>query len=107
MDSIQITPIQSTVGVHDLSAIEHKISVFPNPASNYVTIHYDLQNSSLVKIDLVDVLGKSIKMMLPLAQQTADSYKTSWQLGDLNAGLYFIKMTINGVESTIKLSVIN
>ena len=107
MDSTKITPTPSTVGIHDLSVIEHKISVFPNPASNYVTIQYDLQSNSFVKIDLVDVLGKSIKMMLPLAQQTADNYITSWQLDELKAGLYFIKMTINGVESTIKLSVIN
>ena len=107
VDSAKINPTQSTVGIHDISAKEHSIKVFPNPATNFVTIQYDLLSASQVKIDLTDILGKSVKTLMPLTQQVADNYKTLWYLNDLKAGLYFIKMTINGVESTIKLSIIN
>jgi hypothetical protein len=58
-----------------------------------------------VKIELFDMLGKSVKMLLPETQQSNEFHKKSWQIDDLGAGLYFIKMTINGSESTIKLSV--
>lgn len=106
VDSIQINPVYSTdVGVHNITAIEHKIKVFPNPASNYLTIQYDLSGNSLVKIELFDLLGQTVKTLLPPIQQGSDSYKASWQLDDLKSGLYFIKTTINGRESTIKLSV--
>jgi hypothetical protein len=60
-----------------------------------------------VKIELFDILGKSVKTLLPSTQQPKDAYKTSWLLDDLKSGLYFIKMNINGSESTIKLSVTN
>lgn len=60
-----------------------------------------------MKIELFDMLGRSVKMMLAEAQQGIDTHKQSWQTNDLRSGLYFIKMTINGSESTIKLWVTN
>jgi hypothetical protein len=108
VDSAKINPIPySGVGINDLIAKEHHIKVFPNPASNYVTIEYNLQSNSLVKIELFDVLGKLVKSILPATQQSIDTYKTTWQLDEFRSGLYFIKMTINGSESTIKLSISN
>jgi hypothetical protein len=44
-------------------------------------------------------------MLLPATQQSKDVHKNSWQINDLSAGLYFIKISINGSESNIKLSV--
>jgi hypothetical protein len=93
------------ISVYDISAIENEIKVFPNPASNNVSIQYNLKANALVKIELFDMLGKSVKMLLPETQQSIEFHKKSWQIDDLGAGLYFIKMTINGMESTIKLSV--
>ncbi len=108
VDSIQINPLNPTdVGVHEINTIESKIKIYPNPASSHVTIQYNLQSSSVVKIELFDILGKSVKTLLPSTQQPKDAYKTSWLLDDLKSGLYFIKMNINGSESTIKLSVTN
>lgn len=108
VDSAKINPIYDAyVSVKSLSAIENKIKVFPNPASSSVNIQYHLQNSALVKIELYDILGKSIKMILPETQQSNESYKKSCETSDLSSGLYFIKITINGSESIIKLSVNN
>ena len=108
VDSAKINPIPSSViSVNDIVAVENQIKVFPNPASDYVTIQYNLKSNSLVKIELFDMLGRSVKMMLPEVQQGIETHKQSWQTNDLKSGLYFIKMTINGSESTIKLSVTN
>ena len=108
VDSARINPLPaSVISVHDISAIENQIKVYPNPATSNVTIQYNLQNSSLVKIELFDMLGKSVKMLLPETQQSMEFHKKSWQIDDVRAGLYFIKMTINGSESTIKLSITN
>lgn len=108
VDSAKITPVpENVISVHDISAIENQVKVYPNPASNNLTIQYNLQNNSLVKIELFDMLGKSVKLLLPETQQSMEFHKKSWQIDDMSAGLYFIKMTINGSESTIKLSVTN
>lgn len=106
VDSAKINPIPfDVVSVNDISAIENEIKVFPNPASNNISIHYNLKANALVKIELFDMLGKSVKMLLPETQQNMETHKKTWQIDDVTAGLYFIKMTINGMESTIKLSV--
>jgi hypothetical protein len=106
VDTAKINPIPfNLVSVNNFSAIENEIKVFPNPASNNVSIQYNLKANALVKIELFDMVGKSVKLLLPETQQIIDTHKKSWQIDDLGAGLYFIKMTINGMESTIKLSV--
>ncbi|HRG01097.1 MAG TPA: GEVED domain-containing protein [Bacteroidia bacterium] len=106
VDSIQINPQFATdVSVKDINSKEHKISIFPNPANNYVTIQYSLKETSLVSVELFDILGKSVKKLLSETNQNADSYKSSWSIDDVKSGLYFIKININGIESTSKLSI--
>lgn len=108
VDSIQINPVYATdVSVHEIVLNENKINVYPNPATNYLTIQYNLQSNSTVKIDLYDILGKAVKELLPETRQASDKYKTTWSLDDLKSGLYFMKININGKESTIKISVSN
>lgn len=66
VDSAKINPIPfDVVSVNDISAIENEIKVFPNPASNNVSIQYNLKANALVKIELFDMLGKSVKLLLP------------------------------------------
>jgi len=78
VDSIQINPVFPTnVGVHEIMIDEHKINVYPNPATNYLTIQYNLQTSSSVKIELYDILGKEVKVLLPETKQPSDKYKNT------------------------------
>jgi len=108
VDSIQINPVFATdVGVRDIKAEDYSLSVFPNPASSFVTVKYTLQSSSQIEIEMFDILGKSVKTLLPKTQLAADSYKNTWHLDELKSGLYFIKININGKENVIKLSVTN
>lgn len=108
VDSIQINPVYETnVGVNEIKFDEHKIKVYPNPATNYLTVQYNLQNTSTVKIELFDILGKEVKVLLPETKQPSDKYKNTWPLDELKSGLYFLKMNIDGTESTIKISVSN
>lgn len=106
VDSAKINPV-SAVSVNDISAKEHAIKVFPNPASSKVTIQYILKDDSNVKIELYDIFGKSIKTILNQREQSMDQHAYSVPLDGLASGLYFIKININGAESTIKLSVTN
>jgi hypothetical protein len=108
VDSIQINPVYATnVGVNEIKFDEHKIKVYPNPATNYLTIQYNLQNSSTVKMELYDILGKSVKVLLQETKQPSDNYKNTWPLDELKSGVYFLKMNIDGTENTIKISVSN
>lgn len=105
VDSAKINPINNAVSVHDISAIEHQIKVFPNPATNKVTIQYNLLTNSNVKIELYDIVGKIVKMILPLTEQSNNDYSYIVQLNDIKAGMYFMKLKINNSESIIKLMI--
>ena len=107
VDSIYINPIANfATGIsNDQSVLESKITLFPNPANQKFSLEYELIKSANVLIELFDMLGKSVKMLLPATEQSKGVHKNSWQINDLSAGLYFIKISINGSESTIKLSV--
>lgn len=104
VDSIQITPMQF-VGLNDLSAKENQIKVFPNPASNQVTIQYNLVSNSNVSIELYDIFGKEIRTIQPTVSQGMDKHSYTVPLDDLASGMYFVKMKINNAESVIKLFV--
>jgi hypothetical protein len=107
VDSAKINPTNSTVSVHDISAIENQIKVFPNPASNKVTIQYNLVSNSNVQIDLYDIFGKSIKTILPLTLQNNIEHSYTVPLDDISSGMYFIKLKINNTISTVKLFISN
>lgn len=108
VDSAKINPIHiSDVSVNDISAIENQIKVYPNPAANKVTIQYNLLENSNVKIELCDILGKSVKTILPLTQQNNSEHSFTIQLNDITSGMYFMKVKINNSESVIKLIINN
>lgn len=68
---------------------ENGISLFPNPSENEINILYELKNTSPLKIQITDVLGKQC------INQTTEVTEKSIKLDTnfLSNGVYFIKMT--------------
>ncbi|MES2567027.1 MAG: T9SS type A sorting domain-containing protein [Bacteroidota bacterium] len=104
IDSVFVNP-QTFISVNDISAKEHAIKVFPNPASDDVTIQYSLKNDADVKMELFDIFGKCVRTIINRRETSIDSHTHSVSLKYLAAGMYFIKININGAESTVKLFV--
>lgn len=107
VDSIFVNPIPNLVGIHDLNVQEYQLLIFPNPTSDQININYVLKENSTVSIELVDIAGRSVKTLLPVTNQPTNDYKKTFQLTDLNSGMYFIKLKINSNESVIKLCLAN
>ncbi len=107
VDSMFVNPILNFTSVNDINVQEHQLAIYPNPTSEQININYNLKVNSSVSIELFDIAGRSIKTLLPLTTQTIDKYKNTFQITDLNSGMYFIKLKINDKESTVKLFVTN
>lgn len=103
IDSAKINPINITVGIKTLNLLENNIKVFPNPATNYVSINFTITQSSNVKIELFDVIGKSVKTIIDVENQQANSYQTTAPIENLSAGVYFLKIQLNKKEQVVKL----
>lgn len=70
-----------------------QIQLYPNPATGTVTLNYTLLQERNVAIELCNVNGQKIKS---INQQAAVGLNTQLiNVGDLAAGVYFIKLTTN------------
>ncbi|MFT4683425.1 MAG: endoglucanase [Urechidicola sp.] len=86
-DDFSVT--EETLSISDFNA-ENKIVVYPNPASNYITIN---AQENIKKIELYDIKGMSYKINL-----TNNSIK----LPNVDNGIYFIKIIFNNNKTRYK-----
>jgi len=109
VDSAKIVPSSNAsnpdVSVKELNSDNYSINIYPNPATTQFKLQYALPSNSFVKIELYNLLGKSLKVIQPLISQPKGDYNQSVSLIDLETGIYFLKQTIDNYEVTYKLIV--
>jgi len=79
-------------------------SVFPNPANQDVYINFDLLENKTIEIKLMDVLGRTAKLITKQIME-AGNHEEKIQISDLSKGIYFVNLSIDGVTITQKLVV--
>ncbi len=75
---------------------------YPNPFNPVTTISYSLDNAGYVRIDIVNILGQQVAMLLD-SYQLAGSYQQKFNGQGLESGVYYYRITINGVEQSRKM----
>jgi hypothetical protein len=84
------------VGIHELSSLSHLFNVYPNPASDIITIKTDIKSSEEWTITLLDMAGAEV-------ENTTMLNETTLPIQSLAKGVYFIKAThANGQQAIIK-----
>ncbi len=88
------------VEVEISSAKEFKLPQnYPNPFNPTTMVSYSLPTDSKVKIEITNMLGQSVKVLVN-DNKSAGYYKTTWNAESLPSGIYFINITANGINST-------
>ncbi|MFN0188291.1 MAG: Omp28-related outer membrane protein, partial [Bacteroidia bacterium] len=92
-----------TTTVNELVADAFSMSVYPNPASQSTQLEVNLKNSSKYVIDMFDMLGKSVYSQ----QFNGSTGKNVFNipLNGLNAGMYLVKVNVEGSVLTSRLIV--
>ena len=85
--------VGSTVGLYDQHATDSEFRVYPNPASNSVTI----VSPENTLIDILDMQGKVVWSAV------AKSVQTTLDIRYLPKGIYFVKLTGKNIAKTKKL----
>ena len=100
-DSVNYVPSGIEIINNAMSA-----KVFPNPFNSNLYISYDLNADQHVKMEITDVLGRTIATLTDKTQ-TAGSYTISVNPDESEsmskAGIYFLKMMAGDETSTYKL----
>lgn len=90
-------PVKGT-GVTEIADLKQKWQLFPNPATNTLTI--DAERDAVIKYSVIDVAGKVVTSGQTRGGEPID-------ISGLGRGLYFVRMTNNGerviVEKLTKL----
>jgi hypothetical protein len=83
-------------GINNQQYSSEQLQVFPNPFENEISVKYNIQKSALVKIEILDVQGKTLVNLREGIQQPGD-HENIMNLNryNLKSGLYYLRMTIN------------
>ncbi|MES2567029.1 MAG: T9SS type A sorting domain-containing protein [Bacteroidota bacterium] len=102
VDSMYINPNIVTFINQENVLADNKISIFPNPASQFVSIKYEVLQPADVKIEIYDILGHKV-LTVSDSHFEKEKYIHKINTEQFSSGVYFIKVKINTSESTIKL----
>ncbi len=99
-----LVPLPLTTSIEENNFV-NSINVFPNPASEFVQVNFDLINSASVSIQLFDALGKEI-LNKQLGQLSPGNFNSSIDVLNLSSGLYNLSITTNDLRKNMKLSIV-
>jgi hypothetical protein len=94
----------SNIGVKEVPNSFSLGDAYPNPSSNDVTIAFDLKSNNNVTIKLVNLLGQEV-MNIANDKFSAGANEVKFNVSNLNAGVYFYTMTVNGVSQSQKIMI--
>jgi|GEM_PF-2072357 len=78
---------------------------YPNPFNPETIIKYEIPQISNVKIEVFDVLGKVIKVLVA-EQKTAGRYEIKFDASSLASGIYYYRIKANEFVQTKKMMLI-
>jgi len=76
--------------------------ISPNPFNSTTVIRYELAASSDVSLSIHDVKGRSVKKLLIAESAVSGSYEYVWEVGNLPAGLYLVRIIAGRRDSIAK-----
>lgn len=90
----------NSVAIDELSDSKLSVSSFPNPATDVLTVSYELGQRSSVAMEVVDLLGNQVVVLRNEGAKGAGAHQTQVDVQDLNNGAYFLKLsTTDGVKT--------
>jgi len=106
VDNEKINTIQD-VSVQSIDINSTLFKVYPNPANDKFTINFKANSDSNTKIELLDIIGRKMASIYNNKTFKSDSYEFDVNTKNINSGIYFIKIDINGSIQTIKIIIQN
>ena len=92
------------IGVQEFTAYGLQFAVFPNPASDYCILRYDLDSPAEAKIELFDVAGRKVKTLIE-EKQTSGKHLQVVNVKELSPQIYFVKISSGKQNAAAKLVV--
>jgi len=99
------TGTNTTVGFSSNIAKIEGLTVYPNPASNDVSVSFTLKQNSDVKVSVYDLNGRLVKSIETV--QVNGTYKKTISLSDISSGTYLFKVSTNNQAFSQKITIVH
>ena len=99
--------LSSMTGVDDFpeTSLPESFSIsqnYPNPFNAATTLNYWLDEPGFVSIAIYNILGQRVATLVEGIKQSGE-YSIIWDAADHPSGIYFARLTVGGVKSSMKL----
>ncbi|TVR27816.1 MAG: T9SS C-terminal target domain-containing protein [Balneolaceae bacterium] len=78
---------------------------YPNPFDDETTIHFSIEQDSMVDLDIFSVDGRKIAILISSVVE-AGEHKLSFSAEDLASGVYIIRLTANGLTKSRAITIV-
>lgn len=102
LDNIKISPSLSVGEIID----NNSVKVFPNPAQGAAQISFDLKESAVVSVDVVDAMGRTVASIANNQKFAAGTQQMSINTSSFAAGVYNVVVKTEKGTLTQRLSVV-
>lgn len=94
---------QQSTGIKE-NNVSNMLSIYPNPFSDQATINYQINTTSDVRLDVINLLGQKVLGIVD-QKQSSGIYNYEINKNQLESGIYFINLWVDNVPSTQKIIV--
>jgi hypothetical protein len=100
--------LNSAISSGDIATVNdnekgQSLSVYPNPASDIANVLFSTEENSTVSLAVVNTLGQTV--YTNNLGNVNGAQNVSINTSDLDAGMYFVNVTVNGTVSTERISI--
>ena len=89
----------TAVGINEVYKAALNYNVYPNPVSDLLNVEFNLLEKTNVLGEVFDISGRKIETIFN-SEFSLGTHRYDYNASDLNAGVYFIKITLEGESFT-------
>ena len=100
-----IPPVISGVNHYAVGMAKSILKTYPNPFKNEATLEIGLTERSKVSVEVYNVIGAKVEVLENNAVKEKGLYTYSFgnETSGYSAGVYFVRTTINGAATTLRI----
>jgi PKD repeat protein len=87
------------VGINEVNKRALNYQVYPNPINNQLNIEFNLLEKTAILGEIYDVTGRKVKTLFN-NDYSLGTHRLDFDTSDLKAGLYFVKISLEGESFT-------
>jgi len=75
---------------------------YPNPFNGETVFTFPIPDGAKVRLEIYNLRGQLVEALYPAANQQ----QITWEPGEISAGIYFVKLIVNGENHSMQKAIL-